>query len=41
MLHPDALAQTLPMLTKGMAGVFLASGVMVLPTAILNKLTNR
>lgn len=41
MLHPDALAQTLPMLTKGMAGGFLVIGVIVLATAILNKLTNR
>lgn len=41
MLHPDALAQTLPMLTKGMAGIFLVIGVIVLATAILNKLTNK
>ncbi len=41
MLHPDALSQTLPMLAKGMAGIFLVIGVIVLATAILNKLTNK
>ena len=41
MLHPDALVQTLPMLAKGMAGIFLVIGVIVLATAILNKLTNK
>lgn len=41
MLHPDALAQTLPMLAKGMIGIFLVIGMIVLATAILNKLTNK
>ena len=41
MLHPEALAQTLPMMGKGMAGIFLVIGVIVLATAILNKLTKK
>ena len=41
MLHPEALAQTLPILAKGMAGIFLVIGVIVLATAILNKLTRK
>lgn len=41
MLHPDALGQTLPMMGKGMAGIFLVIGVIVLATAILNKLTKK
>lgn len=39
MLHPDALAQTMPMLLKGMAGIFLLIGVIVLATELLKKLT--
>ena len=27
MLHPEALAQTLPILAKGMAGIFLVIGI--------------
>ena len=41
MLHPETLAQTLPMMGKGMAGIFLVIGVIVLATAILNKLTRK
>ena len=39
MLHPDALTQTMPMLLKGMAGIFLLIGVIVLATELLKKLT--
>ena len=39
MLHPDALAQTMPMLLKGMAGIFLLIGVIVLATELLKRLT--
>lgn len=39
MLHPDALAQTMPMLLKGMAGIFLLIGAIVLATELLKKLT--
>ena len=39
MLHPDALAQTLPMLVKGMAGIFLVIGVIVLAVNLLNHFT--
>ncbi len=39
MLHPDALAQTLPMLVKGMAGIFLVIGVIVLAVKLLNHFT--
>lgn len=39
MLHPEALAQTLPILAKGMAGIFLVIGIIDLATAILNKMT--
>lgn len=41
MLHPEALAQTLPILVKGMAGIFLVIGIIVLATAILNKMTRK
>ena len=41
MLHPEALAQTLPILAKGMAGIFLVIGILVLATAILNKMTRK
>ena len=41
MLHPEALAQTLPIFTKGMAGIFLVIGIIVLATAILNKMTRK
>ena len=41
MLHPEALAQTLPILAKGMAGIFLVIGIIVLATAILNKTTRK
>ena len=30
MLHPEALAQTLPIFAKGMAGIFLVIGIIVL-----------
>ena len=41
MLNPDALAQTLPMLGKGMAGIFLVIGAIVGATWLLNKLTSK
>lgn len=41
MLHPEALAQTLPILAKGMAGIFLVIGIIDLATAILNKMTRK
>ena len=41
MLHPEALAQTLPILAKGMAGIFLVIGIIVLATVILNKMTRK
>ena len=41
MFHPEALAQTLPILAKGMAGIFLVIGIIVLATAILNKMTRK
>lgn len=41
MIHPEALAQTLPILAKGMAGIFLVIGIIVLATAILNKMTRK
>lgn len=41
MLHPEALAQTLPILAKGMAGIFLVISIIVLATAILNKMTRK
>lgn len=41
MLHPEALSQTLPILAKGMAGIFLVIGIIVLATAILNKMTRK
>lgn len=41
MLHPEALAQTLPILAKGMAGIFLVIGIIVLATAVLNKMTRK
>lgn len=41
MLHPEALAQTLPIFAKGMTGIFLVIGIIVLATAILNKMTRK
>ena len=41
MLHPEALAHTLPIFAKGMAGIFLVIGIIVLATAILNKTTRK
>ena len=41
MLYPDALAQTLPMLGKGMAGIFLVIGAIAAATWLLNKLTSK
>ncbi len=41
MLHPEALSQTLPMLVKGMAGIFLVIGSIAAATGILNKLTHK
>lgn len=41
MLHPEALAQTLPIFAKGMAGIILVIGIIVLATAILNKMTRK
>ena len=41
MLHPEALAQTLPILAKGMAGIFLVMGIIVLAPAILNNMTRK
>lgn len=35
----DSLAVTLPILVKGMLGIFAVIGVLVLTTKLLNKLT--
>lgn len=34
---PDVFMQTLPMLGKGMAGIFIVTGVLVLTIAALNR----
>lgn len=34
---PDVFMQTLPMLFKGMAGIFIVTGVLVLTIAALNR----
>ena len=41
MLYPDALAQTLPMLGKGMVGIFLVIGAIAVVIWLLNKLIGR
>ena len=41
MLYPDALAQTLPMLGKGMVGIFLVIGAIAVVIWLLNKLTSK
>ena len=35
----DSLAYTLPIMAKGMLGIFVVLGVIVLAVALLNKLT--
>ena len=41
MRYPDALAQTLPMLGKGMVGIFLVIGAIAVVIWLLNKLTSK
>lgn len=41
MLYPDALAQILPMLGKGMVGIFLVIGAIAVVIWLLNKLTSK
>ena len=41
MLYPDALAHTLPMLGKGMVGIFLVIGAIAVVIWLLNKLTSK
>ena len=38
MPYPNALVETLPMLVKGMLGIFLVIGTIALITWLLNKL---
>ena len=41
MLHPESLYVTVPMLLKGMAGIFLVIGSIAAATGILNKLMKK
>ncbi len=38
---PDVFVQTLPMLAKGMVGIFIVTGVLVLSITLLNKAGSR
>ena len=40
MLYPDALTQTLPMLGKGMAGIFIVTGVIILAMILLRAVSD-
>lgn len=38
-LHFDLFMQTLPIMAKGMAGIFIVTGTIILCIYLLNKLT--
>ena len=38
-MHVDAFLETLPIMAKGMLGVFVVTGVIILVTILLNRLT--
>ena len=38
---PDVFVQTLPMLGKGMVGIFIVTAVLVLTITLLNKAASR
>ena len=38
---PDVFVQTLPMLVKGMVGIFIVTGVIVLVITLLNKIGSK
>lgn len=38
---PDVFVQTLPMLAKGMVGIFIVTAVLVLSITILNKVGSK
>ena len=40
-MHVDAFLQTLPIMAKGMEGIFLVTGVIVLCILILGKAGNK
>ena len=40
-MHVDAFLQTLPIMAKGMAGIFLVTAVIVLCILILGKAGNK
>ena len=40
-MHVDAFLQTLPIMGKGMTGIFLVTGVIVLCILILGKTGNK
>lgn len=37
----ELFLQTLPIMAKGMAGIFIVTGVIILITVLLNKLTSK
>ncbi len=41
MLTPEVFVQTLPMLGKGMLGIFIVTGIIVLAITAMNKLAAR
>ena len=41
MFTPDVFVQTLPMLAKGMIGIFVVTAVIVLSITLLNKAASR
>lgn len=41
MFNVEALFKTLPLMAKGMAGIFIVTGVMILSMILLNKLTSK
>lgn len=40
-MHTDTLMTTLPIMGKGMAGIFIVTAIIILSMIILNKLSDR
>jgi len=38
-MHVDAFLETLPIMGKGMLGIFVVTAVIIVVTVVLNKLT--
>ncbi len=40
-MNTQALLSTLPIMVKGMAGIFIVTGIIILTMLVLNKVFNR